>query len=473
MKSSFSRSFSMVATTLLLALTILGASFQYQVNSFLEDTTVSQLHQDAQVVANLASAYGMDNNLTSRELMLNLDIVSQITQADVVICNNQGYIILCSGNLTGCDHDGWQLNQEYLDKVYENNGYSATGTIRNLYSEERYVVSAPIVSGEEHLGIVMVSTPTAGTRVVLDKIGNIFTTAAVFVVLVAVLGVTAFARRESKPLKELANAATAFGHGELDARVKIDEDSSEEMEELALAFNNMASSLQKSEYQRQEFVANVSHELKTPMTTISGFAEGILDGTIPPERERESLQIIVSETRRLSRLVRRMLDLSRLNALAEDTVTAQEQFDLTEVVSQVLISLETKITGRKLDVDVQMPDDKLMVWGDPDSTTQVCYNLVDNAAKFAPEGSTITVQISKKDGKAYTTVQNLGATIPPDELPLLFDRFHKADYSRSMDREGVGLGLYIVKTILNKLKENITVTSEDGVTRFTFTLTLA
>ena len=137
MKSSFSRSFSMVATTLLLALTILGASFQYQVNSFLEDTTVSQLHQDAQVVANLASAYGMDNNLTSRELMLNLDIVSQITQADVVICNNQGYIILCSGNLTGCDHDGWQLNQEYLDKVYENNGYSATGTIRNLYSEER------------------------------------------------------------------------------------------------------------------------------------------------------------------------------------------------------------------------------------------------------------------------------------------------------------------------------------------------
>ena len=341
MKSSFSRSFSMVATTLLLALTILGASFQYQVNSFLEDTTVSQLHQDAQVVANLASAYGMDNNLTSRELMLNLDIVSQITQADVVICNNQGYIILCSGNLTGCDHDGWQLNQEYLDKVYENNGYSATGTIRNLYSEERYVVSAPIVSGEEHLGIVMVSTPTAGTRVVLDKIGNIFTTAAVFVVLVAVLGVTAFARRESKPLKELANAATAFGHGELDARVKIDEDSSEEMEELALAFNNMASSLQKSEYQRQEFVANVSHELKTPMTTISGYVDGILDGTIPPE-----------------------------------------------------------------------------------------------------------------------------------ELPLVFDRFHKLDKSRSQNRDGWGLGLYIVKTIVCAHGENISVTSKNGKTEFTFTMPL-
>jgi len=171
--------------------------------------------------------------------------------------------------------------------------------------------------------------------------------------------------------------------------------------------------------------------------------------------------------------VRRMLDISRLNALVERNMTAQEQFDLTEVVSQVLISLEGKITGRDLDVEVDMPEEKLMVWGDPDSITQVCYNLVDNAAKFAAPGTAISVHIARKDGKAVTTIRNLGATIPPDELPMLFDRFHKADSSRSQDREGVGLGLYIVKTILGNLKENITVTSEDGVTQFTFTLTLA
>ena len=114
-----------------------------------------------------------------------------------------------------------------------------------------------------------------------------------------------------------------------------------------------------------------------------------------------------------------------------------------------------------------------MVWGDPDAITQVCYNLMDNAAKFAAQGTAITVEISKKDGKALVSISNLGATIPPEELPLLFDRFHKADYSRSVDRDGVGLGLYIVKTVLGNLKENITVTSEDGVTKFTFTLTLA
>ena len=472
MKSSFSRSFSMAATILLLALTILGASFQIQVNNFLEDTSVSQLRQDAQVVANLASAYGMDDNLTSRELMLNLDIVSQITQADVVICNNQGYIILCSGNLTGCDHDGWQLNQEYLDKVYENDGYSATGTIRNLYSEERYVVSAPIVSGEEHLGIVMVSTPTAGTRQVLEKIANIFTTAAVFVVLVAVLGVTAFARRESKPLKELANAASAFGHGELDARVKLDEDSSEEMEELALAFNNMASSLQKSEYQRQEFVANVSHELKTPMTTISGYVDGILDGTIPPEHQEHYLHIVSDETKRLSRLVRSMLDISQLQKEQGIPEEKKIHFDLEECAGQVLITFEKKINDKKLNVDVNFPEHPVYTVANQDYITQVIYNLLDNAVKFCPEGGTLGLTIREGSNKAYVSVSNDGETIPPEELPLVFDRFHKLDKSRSQNRDGWGLGLYIVKTIVCAHGENISVTSKNGKTEFTFTMPL-
>ena len=472
MKSSFSRNFSMAATILLLALTILGAAFQIQVKNFLEDTSVTQLRQDAQVVANLASAYGMDDNLTSRELMLNLDIVSQVTQADVVICNNQGYIILCSGNLTGCNHDGWQLNQEYLDKVYENGGYSATGTVRNLYNEERYVVSAPIISGEERLGIVMVSTPTVGTKQVLDKIANIFATAAVFVVLVAVLGVTAFARRESKPLRELAKAATAFGHGELDARVKLDEDSSEEMEELALAFNNMASSLQKSEYQRQEFVANVSHELKTPMTTISGYVDGILDGTIPPERREHYLHIVSDETKRLSRLVRSMLDISQLQKEQGIPEEKKIHFDLEECAGQVLITFEKKINDKKLNVDVNFPEHPVYTMANQDYITQVIYNLLDNAVKFCPEGGTLGLTIREGGSKAYVSVSNDGETIPPEELPLVFDRFHKLDKSRSQNRDGWGLGLYIVKTIVCSHGENISVTSKDGKTEFTFTMPL-
>src|SRR5699024_9415370 len=139
------------------------------------------------------------------------------------------------------------------------------------------------------------------------------------------------------------------------------------------------------------------------------------------------------------------LDLSRLQS--SENVTAQEPFDAAEVMLRVLVSLETKINARHLDVDAQLPDGAVMVWGDPDAITQVCYNLLDNAIKFSDEGTTMGISITSKGGKAYVSVRNHGKTIPAEELPLLFDRFHKADYSRSADRDGVGLGLYIVKTI--------------------------
>ena len=137
------------------------------------------------------------------------------------------------------------------------------------------------------------------------------------------------------------------------------------------------------------------------------------------------------------------------------------------------MSLETKINGKHLDVDTQLPDDPVQVWGDPDAITQVCYNLLDNAIKFSYPETTLGISVVARAGKAYVSVRNHGDTIPPEEIPLVFDRFHKTDRSRSEDRDGVGLGLYIVKTILNSHKENITVTSEDGLTEFTFTLTLA
>ena len=293
----------------------------------------------------------------------------------------------------------------------------------------------------------------------------------VVVLLIAVIASSITSAHQTRPLTEMAEAARKFGRGEFDVRVNSYKDRCDEIGELAEAFNFMANSLEKVESQRADFIANVSHELKTPMTTIAGFSDGILDGTIPPDKERAALQTISSETRRLSRLVRRMLDLSRLQSA--ENVTAQEQFDVSEVMLRVLVSLENKINARHLDVDTQLPDGPVLVWGDPDAITQVCYNLLDNAIKFSAEGSTMGLSITAKGGKAHVAVRNHGDTIPPDELAMIFDRFHKSDKSRSVDREGVGLGLYIVKTILNNHKENISVTSQDGVTEFVFTLTLA
>ena len=472
MKTSFSRNFSTTAAILLLSLLILFASFQILVKDYLTETTVANLQEDANFLSELASSYAVDNSLTSREFLLNLDVAAKISSADAVICDAGGRVIQCSNALPENPWKGLRLNQEYLDKVLSNGGDTATGVIRGLYKDARYVVSTPIEGPDGPVGIVILSTPTKTISTILTRVSHIFLAASLFVVLISVLVVTIFARKESRPLRDMAKAATSFGHGDLEARVKVESDYSEEVEDLAVAFNNMASSLQKSEYQRQEFVANVSHELKTPMTTISGYVDGILDGTIPQERQRHYLRIVSDETKRLSRLVRSMLDISQLQTQEGIPDEKKMHFDLEECAGQVLITFEKKINDKHLNVDVEMPEHPVYTFANQDYITQVIYNLLDNAVKFCPEGKTLGLTIREGGGKAYVSISNEGQTIPPEELPLVFDRFHKLDKSRSQNRDGWGLGLYIVKTIVCSHQENISVTSRDGKTEFTFTMPL-
>ena len=475
----YRRQLAMTVGIMALSFTLLSTAFMLLSYRYIISEKRDSMERNAGYIASFTASYYQQYLSIHNDFYRSyVASIARISDSHIIVANPDGEIIYATDGANFYDYQGTVIPSPVVTQVLKEGSYVGMTNLDGIYPGRRYMAALPVtttlgLNNRVIQGLVLVSADASSLSEMWSATATIFFFSAVVVLLITIVASSLTSAYQTRPLNEMAEAARKFGRGEFDVRVTGYEGRCDEISTLAESFNSMADSLEKVESQRAEFIANVSHELKTPMTTISGFAEGILDGTIPPERERESLQIIVSETRRLSRLVRRMLDLSRLNALAETTVTAQEQFDLTEVVSQVLISLESKITGRNLDVDVQMPEDKLMVWGDPDSITQVCYNLVDNAAKFAAAGTTISIQITKKDGKAYTTIRNLGATISPEELPLLFDRFHKADYSRSMDREGVGLGLYIVKTILNNLKEDITVTSEDGVTQFTFTLTLA
>jgi len=347
----------------------------------------------------------------------------------------------------------------------------STGRLEGLYSDARYVVSVPILDhGGNVLGIVISSTPIADSMAILNSMSQIYLISSIVATVISIAVMIWVARRHSKPLKQMSQAAVAFGHGDLGARVVVDSDHPKEIQELALAFNNMADSLQKSEYRRQEFVANVSHELKTPMTTISGFADGILDGTITPDRQDHYLQLISDETKRLSRLVRSMLDTTRLQDGQEIPEEQKTRFDITECAGQVLLTFEQRITEKNLNVQVNMPDYPVFTHAHQDHIIQVLYNLLDNAVKFCPEKGDLSLTLRTGGNKIYVSVSNSGKTIPPEELPLVFDRFHKLDKSRSENRDGWGLGLYIVKTIIGAHGENISVESKQEKTEFTFTL---
>ena len=482
MNTLYKRQFALMAGVLLVAFALLGSAFAALSYQYIIQDKRETLERNASYVAAFTSSYlssAGGAGIQEPAYQLYISSLANISGSTVILAENDGEIVYAS---SGRSHGPNSLLSgtvpgEVMDLISQDGKFAGLSSLGGLLSDKCYVSAVPILQSSYitgltyRRGVVLVASDTTVLAGMWQDLAIIFLLSAAVVLLLAAAASSVTSRWQTKPLKDMADTVRRFGRGELEARVEGYEERKDEVGELAGAFNTMADSLAKSEAQRTEFIANVSHELKTPMTTIAGFADGILDGTIPKEKAPEALATISSETRRLSRLVRRMLDLSRLQS--SENVLAQERFDISEVLLRVLVSLEGKITSRGLDVETHLPDGPVMVWGNPDAITQVCYNLLDNAIKFAAADSVLSLTIQIKGEKVHVSIANLGETIPPEELGQIFDRFHKTDRSRSVDREGVGLGLYIVKTIINNHREAINVTSEDGLTTFTFTLTVA
>ena len=468
MRRMFPRQLLLTVCLILLTLLLVSASFQVMLYRYVLDVAQQRLTDTAEAAADMMELLGTaPPDLLSR---FQLNYTARSTGNDALLCDPRGTVLACSCGMQSCTHLGRCLNPELLLSA-DAKAASPDTPVSELYGEERMYAVAPVtdVFGTVRWYIIA-STGYDSSKTILKNAIRINLRTVLIVLPVAVLAVWWLVRRQTKPIKQLTQAATLLRHGQLSARVPTGGGNTAETEELAIAFNNMAQALEQSDRRRQEFVANVSHELKTPMTTISGYMDGMLDGTIPQEQHPKYMQLISSEVKRLSRLVRNMLDISRLQ---EQTVPRERmrRFDLCETVGQALIGFEQKINGKQLEVNVQLPPEGAAVLADPDAIGQVVYNLIDNAVKFCPEAGLLGITLAPTGGGKYLlTVTNDGPTIPPEELPLIFDRFHKADKSRSEDREGWGLGLYIVHSILRSHGEDIFVTSRDGKTAFSFTL---
>ncbi|MCL2056538.1 MAG: HAMP domain-containing histidine kinase, partial [Oscillospiraceae bacterium] len=259
------------------------------------------------------------------------------------------------------------------------------------------------------------------------------------------------------PLRSMLDATHSFSRGDFSGRVRVS--GFDEVGQLSMAFNNMASTLAATESTRRQFIANVSHELKTPITTVSGFVDGMLDGTIPAEKSGHYLGIVSGECKRLARLVHSMLDTARLET--GELQLHPTAFDISEVVRQAVFAFEKSIIEKGLELK-GLDHDRVMVFADRDLLHQVVYNLTDNAVKFANQGGYLEFLYRAEKDKVTVTVRNSGEGIDKDELPWLFERFYKTDRSRSRDVSGVGLGLHIVKSILRYHNGEISVESIPG-----------
>lgn len=272
------------------------------------------------------------------------------------------------------------------------------------------------------------------------------------------------------PLRLLSEAAEAFAKGNFTHR--LPEEEGGEMTPLLRAFNQMAQNLEENEKLRQTFVSNVSHDLRTPLTTIGGFIQNMESGAIPPEKQGHYYKIILDEVARLSRLVQTLLETSRMTAGERKYNFAP--MDICELARITLLSFETRIDSKHLEVEFDCERDSITVLADQDAIQQVIYNLVDNAIKFTPERGTLSLEITLQKQKVLFQVRNTGEGIPEEELRHLFDRFYKSDRSRGLDKGGMGLGLFIVKTITAAHGEEVWVESKVGeYTSFHFSLPLA
>lgn len=451
---------------------ILSIAFSMLSYRYVIDDKRSAMSFNAKEAVKVVSAYNLEWELDGLEVRMALTSMANTSGCDILLSNETGVVISCSDNRFNCGHIGKTLPETLIAYINGKGEYSGASDLNGLYQTVKYIVGLPVfslVTGET-VGYIFLSSGMADMSEMWRAFSTLFSFVTLAVIVIALIITMLTTKKQTEPINEMARAAHRFERGDFSARVK-ETGRKDEIGELSEAFNLMANSLERSENLRREFIANVSHELKTPMTTITGFADGILDGTIPPEKQEEYIRVISSESKRLARLVKSMLEMSQLQAM-DASVLRKKSFDIAEVIRLTLLSLETKINDKTLDVDLQLPEEAMITRGDKDSITQVVYNLIDNAIKFADKGSVLQLSLWKQGGKAYVAVENTGTTIKEEELPLIFDRFHKSDKSRSMDREGVGLGLYIVKTILDNHNEDIYVTSQDGVTRFVFTLSL-
>jgi signal transduction histidine kinase len=426
------------------------------------------LDSTANVVADVAAAVNDTLDTENWELSLQAASISRATGLHIFICEASGRVTICSDALVMCEHIGRTIPVEYLDIIADSDGFHRLTDLTGFYPEKRYVSAVPIRNHDGNLeGYVFAAAEISAVWQLWRRFTLMLLLTGCFTLLIAIPIAVISSRRETAPLKEMAEAARQFALGDLGVRVSL-RGRSDEVAELCEAFNLMADALESSEVRRREFISSVSHELKTPMTTISGFADGLLDGTIPMDSAPKYLSIISSETKRLNRLVHQMLDISRM----DKRESMNSSFDASEALRVSITNLYSRMEDKQLDLRPEIPEDPVLCRGSGDDVARVIYNILDNAVKFARNGTQLDVCLYKQNGKAFISVTDRGETIPEEELPMIFDRFHKSDRSRSLDRDGVGLGLFIVKTILDQMGEGIWVRSRDGETEFRFSLTI-
>lgn len=467
-KTVFSRIFFINVIIIIISMLALALSGYFLISHHVYKERVDTLKDNANAIS------GFINSGVPPERLENfLYGFSRSSNKSILIIDKTGKILMASVMEKSFNHNIKYVDRKYYQDVLSGHEHIDKGTLGGIYTSEMFTLQLPVVAKPENVVIGAIFISANAPEMFHLQLG-LYRTMGIAIIAVLLLSFAlsfALSKNISKPIKAIGAAAKNFAKGDFSSRVKIHKNSYNitEIRELTNSFNDMAFSMEKADDIKNNFISDVSHELRTPMTTIGGFVDGILDGTIPQDRHTEYLTIVKDEITRLSSLVNSFLDVTR--AETQNKTLKFTVFDINEAIRRSLISFENQISSKQINVGVSFETDVCMVRADIDGIRQVLTNLMENAVKFTPEGGTIKITVSERQQEVFVSIYNTGCGISQDDQKLIFERFYKADKSRSINRQGTGIGLYIVKDIINRHGKDIIVKSREGeYAEFTFTV---
>ena len=435
--------------------------------TYLTDSQADTLHREASILASRYGISALSDDADTSVLLHELEPFGTYLKASVWVVDTQGNVALSVG--AGYTGTAPSAAADFDPTLYCAPSYQ-TGNFYGTLQKECLSVSAPVTSGVRTRGYVLIHQPLSVINMQLSNLLRIvsLTFLIIFILSLSIYGT--FVIFVQMPMREIIKATSEYAKGNLEYQIDIDR--SDEIGRLAASLNDMAGKLNEIEETQKKFIANVSHDFRSPLTSIKGYSEAIADGTIPPEMMDKYLGIIVFETERLTDLTEDLLTLSDFDLSGMNL--SMSEFDINEAIKSTAASFEGRCIEKHIRIELLFADRTTMVKADRGKIQQVLYNLLDNAVKFSSDDSAITVETTVMGPKVRISVKDYGIGIPKESIGKIWDRFYKTDLSRGLDKKGTGLGLAIVKEIVQGHGETINVISTEGVgSEFIFTLPLA
>ncbi len=432
----------------------------------LEDDTSQTLYREATLIASdYLPSYFTDSS-SVQSVQAQLAAMRLYLDSSLWFVSSDGTMIT-SSNLEGTSSPDAIEN---FDPAEIGSSQYITGTYHGYFDEDMITVMAPVTQGFSTKGYLLIHSPLSSIEESCSEIMVSIYICLGVIFLLSFIFLLGFQFFVYNPLKQISEAAKQYASGNLDYEIPVY--THDEMGYLSASLNYMAVQLKDMDDYQKKIVANVSHDFRSPLTSIKGYLTAMADGTIPPEMYQKYLNIILFETERLTDLTKDLLTLNEFDT--KELLLDKTRFDIQDVIKSTAASFEGVCTPKHISIQLLLLPGSVTVNADMRKIQQVLYNLIDNAVKFSGNESTITVEVAEKNEKVFVSVKDRGMGIPKKELNKIWERFYKSDLSRGKDKKGTGLGLSIVKEIIQAHDEHINVVSTEGVgTEFIFSLSKA